>query len=255
MGIVRTIAERLSRGRSFRYHLPQIYGGCRFYITPEAGLRYWIPRRRIKADENLLRNALETVKPGSVVWDVGANMGLFSFVASGLAGPQGRVYAFEPDAVMARLLRRSARLNPQAAPVEVIPCAVAQDLGLARFEIALRSRASNALEGYQLSQGGGVREIETVVTVSLDWLAQQLPAPDVLKIDVEGAELIAFRGARQLLQTKRPILIFELTRPNWNEESQLLNKLGYTLFDSELLPANRKPLIGPTYNILGIPSA
>ena len=94
MGIVRTIAERLSRGRSFRYRLPQIYGGCRFYITPEAGLRYWIPRHRIKADENLLRNALETVKPGSVVWDVGANMGLFSFVAAGLAGPQGRVYAF-----------------------------------------------------------------------------------------------------------------------------------------------------------------
>ena len=255
MGIVRTIAERLSRGRSFRYRLPQVYGGCRFYITPEAGLRYWIPRRRIKADESLLRNALETVKAGSVVWDVGANMGLFSFVAAGLAGPQGRVYAFEADTVMAQLLRRSARLNPQAAPVEVIPCAIAQDLGLARFEIAQRSRASNALEGYQLSQGGGVRELETVVTVSLDWLAQQLPLPDVLKIDVEGAELMAFRGAQQLLRTKRPILIFELTRPNWNEESRLLNKLGYTLFDSEIPRVNRKPLTGPTYNILGVPSA
>lgn len=255
VGIVRTIAERLSRGRSFRYHLPQSYGGCRLYITPEAGLRFWIPSRGIKADENLLKNALEIVRPGSVVWDVGANMGLFSFAAAGLAGPQGRVYAFEPDAVMARLLRRSARLNPQAAPVEVVPCAVAQDLGLARFEIALRSRASNALEGYQLSQGGGVREIETVVTVSLDWLARQLPPPDVLKIDVEGAELMAFRGARQLLETKRPILLFELTRPNWNEESRLLNKLGYTLFDSEIPPASRKPLTGPTYNILGIPSA
>jgi FkbM family methyltransferase len=156
---------------------------------------------------------------------------------------------------VARLLRRSARLNPQAAPVEVVPCAVAQNLGLARFEIAVRSRASNALEGFQLSQGGGVRELETVVTVSLDWLAHRLPPPDVLKIDVEGAELNVFRGARQLLQAKRPILIFELTRPNWNEESRLLNELGYTLFDSELPPASRKPLTGPTYNILGIPSA
>lgn len=255
MGIVRTIAERLSRGRSFRYHLPQVYGGCHLYITPEAGLRYWNPRRGIKGDENLLRNALETVKAGSVVWDVGANMGLFSFAAAGLAGPQGRVFAIEPDAVMARLMRRSARLNPQAAPVEVIACAVAQDLGLARFEIAVRSRASNALEGYQLSQGGGARELETVVTASLDWLAHQLPPPDVLKIDVEGAELNVFRGARQLLQSKRPMLIFELTRPNWNEESRLLNELGYTLFDSELPPASRKPLTGPAYNILGIPRA
>jgi FkbM family methyltransferase len=253
--MLRTVAERLSRGRSFRYRLPEIYGGCRLCITPEAGLRYWIPSRGIKADETLLRSATETVKPGGVVWDVGANMGLFSFAAAGLAGAAGRVYAFEPDAVMARLLRRSARLNPEAAPVEIIPCAVAEDLGLAHFEIAQRSRASNALEGFQLSQGGGVRELETVVTVSLDWLAERLPPPDVLKIDVEGAELAVFRGARQLLKTKRPILIFELTRPNWDEESHLLGDLGYTLFDSELPRSERKPLTAPTYNILGIPSA
>jgi FkbM family methyltransferase len=252
--MLRTIAERLSRSKSFRYRLPEIYGGCRFYVTPESGLRYWIPNRAIKADEALLRSAAETVKPGSRVWDVGANMGLFSFAAAGLAGTLGRVYAFEPDAVMARLVRRSARLNPQAAPVEVIPCAIAQDLGLAHFEIAQRSRASNALEGFQLSQGGGVRELETVLTVSLDWLAERIPLPDVLKIDVEGAELVVFRGARQLLKTKRPVLLFELTRSNWDEESRLLGDLGYTLYDSELPPSERKPLTEPAYNILGIPS-
>ncbi|MGB0063749.1 MAG: FkbM family methyltransferase [Terracidiphilus sp.] len=253
--MLRTVAERLSRGRSFSYRLPEIYGSCRFYITPEAGLRYWIPSRGIRADETLLRNASETVKPGSVVWDVGANMGLFSFAAAGLAGAQGRVYAFEPDAVMARLLRRSARLNPQAAPVEVISCAIAEDLGLAHFEIAQRSRASNALEGFQLSQGGGVRDVETVVTASLDWLAERLPAPDVLKIDVEGAELAVFRGAQQMLKSKRPILLFELTRLNWPEESRLLADLGYTLFDSEVPRDKRQPLTAPAYNILGIPAA
>ena len=252
--MLRTVVERLSRGRSFPYRLPQIYGGCRFYLTPEAGLRYWIPSWGIKADEALLENAAETVRSGSVVWDVGANMGIFSFAAAGLAGANGRVYAFEPDAVMATLLRRSARLNPQAAPVEVIPCAVAQDLSLSRFQIAERSRASTALEGFQLSQSGGVREVETVLTVSLDWLAGRLPPPDVLKIDVEGAELTVFRGARHILKTKRPILIFELTRQNWDEESRLLRDLGYTLFDSDLPPGERQPLAQPTYNIIGIPS-
>jgi len=252
--MLRTVAERLSRGRSFRYRLPQIYGGCRFYLTPEAGLRYWIPGRGIKGDETLLRNAAETVKPGNVVWDVGANMGLFSFAAAGVAGASGRVFAFEPDAVMAKLLRRSARLNPQAAPVEVIPCAIAEDVALAHFQIAERSRASNALEGFELSQTGGVRETQTVMTVSLDWLASRIPPPDVLKIDVEGAELAVFHGAQKLLKEKRPILIFELTRWNWDQESKLLRDLGYTLFDSDKLPNDRQPLTGPTYNILAIPS-
>ncbi len=251
--MLRTIAERLSRGRSFRYQLPQIYGGCRIYISPEAGLRYWLPARALRTDQKLLMNAAETVKPGAVVWDVGANMGLFSFAAAGLAGSQGRVFALEPDAVMARLLRRSARLNPAAAPVEVIPCAVSDNVALARFNIAKRSRTSNYLDGFGMSQTGGVREVETVLTVSLDWLAQQIPLPDVLKIDVEGAESNVFRGARQMLKERRPFLIFEMKASHWDEISHLLGGLGYTLFNSELQPAERQPLTGPCFNVLAVP--
>ena len=110
------------------------------------------------------------------------------------------------------------------------------------------------MEGFELSQTGGVRETQTVMTVSLDWLASRIPPPDVLKIDVEGAELAVFHGAQKLLKEKRPILIFELTRWNWDQESKLLRDLGYTLFDSDKLPNDRQPLTGPTYNILAIPS-
>ena len=67
------------------------------YITPESGLSYWFG---FKFATGLLMNASETVKPGDVVWDVGANMGLFSFAAAGLAGPAGHVYAFEPDTAL-----------------------------------------------------------------------------------------------------------------------------------------------------------
>ena len=165
------------------------------FVTPEAGLRYWFPNRQLQTNENLLKNAAETVKPGSVIWDIGANMGLFSFAAAGLAGRRGHVYAFEPDTFMVSLLRRSARLNSLAAPVEVIPCAVSDAVALARFNIAKRSRTSNSLEGFGMSQTGGVREEQTVLTVTLDWAAKQIPMPDVLKIDVEGAELGVFGGA------------------------------------------------------------
>ena len=251
--MLRFIAERLSRGRSFRYRLPPIYGGCRMYMSPEAGLRYWLPRRALRTDQKLLMNAAEMVKPGSVVWDVGANMGLFTFAAAGLAGPNGRIYALEPDAVMAGLLRRSALLNPAAAPVEVIPCAVSESVALARLNIARRSRTSNYLEGFGMSQTGGVREVETVLTVSLDWLAQQIPLPDVLKIDVEGAELNVFRGVSQVLKEKRPFLIFEMDGSHWEEISHMLHGLGYTLYNSDLLPAERQPLTEPCFNVLALP--
>jgi len=223
------------------------------YISPEAGLRYWLPRRALRADEKLLMNATETVKPRSVVWDVGANMGLFSLAAAGLAGPQGRVFAIEPDAVMARLLRRSARLNPTAAPVEVIPCAVSEDVALARFNIAQRSRTSNYLDGFGMSQTGGVRETETALTVSLDWLARQIPPPDILKIDVEGAELKVFRGAQRMLKDRRPVLIFEMKNSHWDEIAPMLHGLGYTLFNSDLPAAERRPLTAPCFNVLAVP--
>ncbi len=249
----RAIAERLSRGRSFRYRLPQAYGGCRMYLTPEAGLRYWLPGCGLRADEGLLRNVVETVKPGSVVWDVGANMGLFSFAAAGLAGPTGRVYAFEPDAIMVRLLRRSAQLNRLAAPVEVIPCAISDTFSLARFNIAVRSRTSNFLEGFGMSQTGGVRETQTVLTVPLDWLAEQIQPPGVLKIDVEGAEQNVFCGAAKLLKAKRPIIIFEASHAHWLEISGMLLDLGYTLYDGDLPSSQRKPLTRSAFNTLAVP--
>jgi FkbM family methyltransferase len=255
MTILRSLAERFSRGRSFRYRLPGKYGGCSMYLTPEAGLRYWLPKRGLRGDENLLRNAAENVKPGHIVWDVGANMGLFSFAAAGLAGPTGRVYAIEPDATMAQLIRRSARLNPASSPVEAIPCAVSDSISLAQFNIAQRSRTSNALAGFELGQAGGVRQVETVVTVTLDWLAEHIPAPDVLKIDVEGAELTVLRGAIDILKTKRPVVLFELTRRNWSEDSRIFWDLGYTLYDSDLPPAQRVPLSDAPFNVLAVPSS
>jgi len=249
--MLRGVAERLSRGRSFRRRLAPQYGGCQMYITPECGLSYWFGFRFATG---LLMNATETVKPGNVVWDVGANMGLFSFASAGLAGPGGRVYAFEPDTTLVRLLRKSALLNPKAAPVEVIPCAVYDSVSLLRFNIAERARASNFLEGFGYSQTGGVRETQTVPSVSLDWAAERIPPPDVLKIDVEGAELGVFQGAAKLLETKRPVVLFEsFVGESQDEITRILKRLGYTLYDCDLPAADRVPIEKAAVSTLAVP--
>jgi FkbM family methyltransferase len=252
--MLRKLAERLSRGRNFRYRLPKRFGGCRILVTPESGLGYWLPAYAMRRDENLLSHVANWIKPGSVVWDVGANMGVVSFVAAGLAGPAGKVYAFEPDTLMLRLLRRSALLNPQAAPVEVIPCAVGASISLNRFNIALHNRSTNFLEGFGTGLTGGIRETQTVLTVPLDWAAEQIPPPDFLKIDVEGAELDVFRGAAQMLSAQRPVIIFECQNSNSKEIQTMLRKLGYSFCNADLPPTPGEFRPGSGFNTLAVPN-
>jgi FkbM family methyltransferase len=223
------------------------------FVTPDAGLGYWFPNSAVRRD-SLLRNAAESIKPGAVVWDVGANMGLFSFAAAGLSGPSGHVYAFEPDTFLVRLLRRSARLNPHAAPIEIVPCAISDTISLARFNIAENNRATSFLEKFGTGLTGGIREVQTVLTVPLDWVVEQIPAPQVLKIDVEGAELSVFRGARQMLKASRPIVLFEAQNFNWDEIARGLWDLGYTLYNCDLTPSERQPLTSSVFNTIAIPT-
>jgi hypothetical protein len=73
-----------------------------------------------------------------------------------------------------------------SAPVTIVAAAVASGNTLRKFQIAKRSRSSNALAGYGLSQTGGFDEEYLVPTFNLDFLLDQLPRPNVLKCDVEG---------------------------------------------------------------------
>ena len=73
-------------------------------VSPSCGLRYlrWALG---KVDPALFRWVEAYVKPGSVVWDVGANLGLFSFAAAARAGSDGAVVAFEPDTQLVAMIR------------------------------------------------------------------------------------------------------------------------------------------------------
>jgi FkbM family methyltransferase len=252
--LLRTLAERLSRGLVFRRRLPPEFGGGRIFVSPESGLRFY--RRSIASgDATLFKMAGELVKPGDVVWDVGANVGLFTFAAAYRAGKSGAVIAIEPDTWLASLLQRSCELRERdsEAPVTVISAAVSDQVGLAKFHIAARSRSSNHLEGGGSTQSGGARRTEMVITITLDWLLQSLPSPRVLKVDVEALEHRVLAGATTLLSKVRPVVWCEVNPVNQQEVTSIFRAHQYQLFYANQNPSERQSLSQAPWDTLAVP--
>jgi FkbM family methyltransferase len=208
----------------------------------------------LRLESDLFEFAREFVRNGSVVWDVGANVGLFSAAAAQCAGVSGKVIAVEADIWLAALLRKTAAIQPPtSARIEVIPAAVFDAPGIATFNVAKRGRASNFLTAAGgATQTGGVRESVSVVTCTLDWLLEQRAAPDVIKIDVEGAESMVLKGAKRVLAEARPLMLIEVLSRSRDEVTEMLLANKYALFDWEAKP--RAHVSHACVNTLAIPS-
>jgi hypothetical protein len=100
-----------------------------------------------------------------------------------------------------------------------------------------------------------VREVQKVVAVTLDWLLDWFPPPQLVKLDVEGAELECLRGAGILLGRVQPVIFCETTAANSSEVGRLLTAAGYLLYDAAETPTARQPLTAPVWNTLAIPAA
>lgn len=247
---LRAAAERTTHRFVFRRRLPKPFDAAVIYASSEGGLRYLRPGLR-NVDPALLRLASEVVRPGQVVWDIGANLGLFSFAAAVAAGPEGHVLAVEPDSALVELLRRSAGLNGNGAPIDVLPTAVADELGVARFHIGRRNRSTSHLDGFGTTQTGGIRMTELVPTVTLDWLAMYFRPPDVIKIDVEAAEVGVLTGGQNVLG-KLPTVVCEVARETAAAVGELLADHGYTLFDGDCPAELRAPISYAPPNTLAV---
>ena len=129
-------------------------------------------------------------------------------------------------------------------------------LAFLRFAIAKRARASNAIEGYGSSQTGGVREVRVLPAATLDGLLKDFPPPEVLKIDVEGAELMVLDGAASLLAETRPRIYCEVSEDTRRKVTQLLERHGYYAFDGVSFGSGVLREVGEnTVNLVAIPGA
>ncbi|SBW22340.1 FkbM family methyltransferase [Protofrankia symbiont of Coriaria ruscifolia] len=248
---LRSAAERASHRVVLRRRLPAPFDQTRIYVSSEAGLKFLRPRLT-GVDPVLLGLVGEVVRAGSTVWDIGANTGLFTFAAAATAGPGGTVLAVEPDTIMVNLLRRSSTLPGRRARIDVLPVAAAADPGVSRFCIAARNRATNHIEGFGGDQTGGVRAVQVVPTVTLDSLLDHFPAPDVLKVDVEGAERLVLEGGPRLLSETRPAVICEVAPANAGPVTQIFTEHGYQIFDASHPAGTRRPVDSAAWSTLAL---
>jgi FkbM family methyltransferase len=204
---------------------------------PAAGLR--LPRRLASAHYAEAPNELPVqqaiaaeLRPGDVFFDVGANVGFFSLIASRIVSPTGTVVAFEPVPEIAHQLEANARING-LKNIRVLNMAVAERDGEMRLQLTAHPGGAT-LEGFGRphDRTGTIsvpaRTLDSLIAIG------EVPAPSVIKIDVEGAEAAVLVGATATLAKHHPALIYELDASTTSEieakaaeVGKLLHSAGY----------------------------
>lgn len=204
------------------------------------GFRLYVDPKDLDVGHEVLHGSYEphvarvfrdVLSPGAVAIDVGANIGYFSMLAASRVGPGGRVIALEPNPRNVRLLLASARRNA-FGNVEVVQAAAAEEFGVARL-FSEFSNGQIALDAADLEEAGA----ETVGCVPLASIAARLGRCDLVKLDIEGAELLALRGLFPPAQALRPVLVIEFCPDKLRNVSrcdpealfELLVPLGYRI--------------------------
>ncbi len=183
-----------------------------------ADLLRWSPYKvspREVDEQNVMRHV---VASGDIAFDIGANIGLHTVLLSQLVGPEGKVYAFEPNEELLPNLRRTVAglgnsvLHPLALSDESLEATlyVPED----------HTMANLARDGWPVELAQGTVRLMTCEERRMDDLiaAGALPPPDFIKCDVEGAELKVFQGGRETLnRVAAPVILFEANV--WASES------------------------------------
>ncbi len=180
------------------------------------------------------RIVMEHVKPGDVVLDIGANIGYYTLILADLAGPNGKVYAFEPDPESFRLLGKNIHEN-NYENVELVPKAVSDQ----NREINLYRDRFNNLDHRIFAQSGECEVVKIEAIRLDDYFPRDFGPICFIKMDIQGAEGYAIEGMRKLLDSSKSVKIVTefwpegLNASGYGAKNYLdeLEKMGFVFFD------------------------
>jgi len=176
----------------------------------------------------------ERVKPGAVVLEVGANIGIFSVLMARWAGSNGVIHAFEPSPACCEVLTFHLGLNGVKDRVVIERAALSNSEGTATFYCSGTS-GTNSLSAVRIHTAcGATEETQVRVTTVDSYCFSRKVSPSLIKIDVEGFEFHVLEGAFDILKKCRPIILVEFHPVNWADIAvspksvmSALENLGY----------------------------
>jgi len=175
--------------------------------------------------------------PEAVIYDIGANVGVYSL---GLAvdSPDRRLLAVEPTPKTCAQLRANVDCNEFGDRIETIEGGVGNEDGTRQFFVSTYAELSGFDRESATRWEASLAETVDVPIYRVDTLAATRPAPDAIKIDVEGASPAVLRGARETLETHRPTLFIEiheegLSTDTGSEAREVLDAVDYTIAERD----------------------
>jgi len=141
------------------------------------------------------------VKKNMVIFDIGANIGYYTLIFADMVGGNGKVYAFEPDPSNYRLLLKNLKANG-CDNVITIKKAISDKVGEINFFFSEEHRGD-----HRIYDPGDGRKLLRVKTTVLDEFVRDKIQPDIIKIDIEGGEFLAFLGMDKTIKSNKGLII------------------------------------------------
>jgi len=168
---------------------------------------------------------VNVVKEGNTVYDLGANFGLHGMLCSGLIGPAGRLYNFEPLPANVAEINSNYRLN-KIDNYENVQRAVSNKSSTLKFTVAHHATQGKLVDD---NANGDIIQVESI---TLDqFINQGNRHPDFIKMDIEGAEGFALEGYSNSISKSFPLMIIELHSPEADKKvGEFLKFYGYKAY-------------------------
>lgn len=188
-----------------------VYEGNTFLFTSPNYLNHWRLKTFSSKEPETLK-WIDNLEEGAVLWDIGANVGLYSVYAAKVKNC--KVYSFEPSVFNLELLARNAFINGLSSNISIVPLPLSTEMGINKLNMsstswggAISTFGANAI-GHDGKPMNKIFEFSTFgisMNIAVDLL--NIPQPDYIKMDVDGIEHLILMGGEKVLNNVKGIII------------------------------------------------